>query len=558
MPLESKTIIELFLDRVAASGDCPAIHTKQSGKFHVRCWDEIARDVYQLASVFAEKGIESGDRVAQWSENRYEWIVADLATQACEAIHVPLHAPLSGAQALYQIQHSGARVVLLSGQTQIDKLEEFASELPQSITILSHDESVSGIGEHKTSSWKSLVDASTSATTGSDLAVQARQRTTEDTVATILYTSGTTGEPKGVTLTQRNVISNVHSVLATFDESEDDLRLCFLPLSHIFARTCDLYTWIGSGAQFALAESRETIVPDCQALQPTILNGVPYFYEKLQNGLTAAGAADTPGALRHMLGGRLRACCSGGAALPVHTFDFFQIQQIPILQGYGLTETAPVLTMSTEAECKRGTVGPPLEGVSIRIGDDEEILAKGPNIMLGYWNDSEATAAAIVDGWFHTGDLGEVDEDGYLKITGRKKELIVTATGKNIAPTLLESLLCRDPLIEQAMVLGDDQKYLAALIVPNAAGLQAEVTSRSTGEASIPKPDSPESLITEILAERIAGQLAELAHHEQVRRFAVLDRGFSIDAGHLTPKASLRRDVIAKDFAAEITTLFEN
>ena len=225
------------------------------------------------------------------------------------------------------------------------------------------------------------------------------------------------------------------------------------------------------------------------------------------------------------------------------------------LQGYGLTETAPVLAMSTEETCKRGTVGPPLTGVEIRIADDQEILARGPNIMSGYWNDEAATAAAIVDGWFHTGDLGEFDEDGYLRITGRKKELIVTATGKNIAPSLLESLLCRDPIIEQAMVIGDDQKYLAALIVPNAEQLAAELEKRQITVANPAQMLSDEN-VQKLYEERIKNQLADLAHHEQVGRFVVLDRGFTLEAGHLTPKASLRRDQIAKDFTKEIEQLF--
>jgi len=556
-PIETgpiETIIALFLDRVSHSGPRPAIHTKQAGEYRSRCWNELAQDVFGLASVLVTSNIEPGDRVAQWSENRYEWIVADLATQACQAIHVPLHAPLSGAQAVYQINHSGAKAILLSGSSQLDKLQPIASELPNDLQVLTHDPLDVLLAGKPVSHWRSLVTED-GPHVGSQIAERSRQATTADSIATILYTSGTTGEPKGVTLTQRNVISNVLGVLETFDENESDMRLCFLPLSHIFARTCDLYTWIGSGSQFALAESRETIVADCQRIQPTIINGVPYFYEKMHHGLTAAGTEDTPGALREMLGGKLRACCSGGAALPNHTFDFFQKQALAILQGYGLTETAPVLTMSTVEHCKRGMVGPPLVDVSIRIAADGEILARGPNIMLGYWNDEAATADAIVDDWFHTGDLGELDDDGYLKITGRKKELIVTATGKNIAPSLLESLLCRDPLIEQAMVLGDDKKYLAALIVPDRDQLRAELDKRGM-TLDDPQASPLDAEVSPIFEERIRHQLRELSHHEQVRSFILLDRGFTIDAGHLTPKASLRREVIARDFADVIARLF--
>ena len=546
-PPPAKTIIELFSQRVSASGPQPAIHIKTDGSYQVRSWNELAQDVYQLASVLAGVGIERGNRVAQWSENRYEWIVTDLATQVCQAIHVPMHAPLSGAQAIYQFNHSGAKVILLSGQEQLDKLQPISADLSAETPVLSHEAFDASLANRPVQAWRSLVTEE-SEVRGIKLAAHACEAAKPESVATILYTSGTTGEPKGVTLTQWNIMSNVHGVAESFREDPTDLRLCFLPLSHIYARTCDLYTWIGSGSQLALAESRDTIVADCQQIHPTIINGVPYFYEKLQSGLIAAGGGDNPGALQGMLGGQIRVCFSGGAALPVHTFDFFQRQELPILQGYGLTETAPVLTMSTFEHCKRGCVGPSLPGVSIRIAADGEILARGPNIMIGYWNDEKATEDVIKDGWFHTGDLGELDADGYLKITGRKKELIVTATGKNIAPTLIESLLCRDPLIEQAMVLGDDQNYLAALIVPNAQNLSVELAAQGSSNAEIPK----------ILEQRVQHQLSELSHHEQVRRFAVLDRGFTIEAGHLTPKASLRRDVIARDFANQIAQLFDS
>ena len=531
-------------------------------------------NVFRLTSVLQACNIEPGDRVAQWSENRYDWIVTDLATQACQAIHVPMHAPLSGPQAIYQIRHSGAKAILLSGQAQLEKLGPIAGELPTDVPVLTHDALEGALAGTIVSPWRQQVtDDDPRWGQKSPHAPSMPRPPTAWQPSCIRPVRPV--NPKGVTLSQKNVITNVDGVLAAFHESESDLRLCFLPLSHIFARTCDLYTWIGSGSELALAESRETIVADCQLIQPTVINGVPYFYEKVQHSLIAAGAEDTPGALRAMLGGNLRICCSGGAALPNHTFDFFHKQQLTILQGYGLTETAPVLTMSTPQVYKRGTVGRPLADVTIQIADDGEVLARGPNIMKGYWNDEAATSAAIIDGWFHTGDLGELDADGYLSITGRKKELIVTATGKNIAPTLIESLLCRDPLIEQAMVLGDDQKYLAALIVPNKDNLIAELEKRGQakhptashnlddpGPIKRPSPtDDSASILSDtdvspIYEQCIRHQLRELAHHEQVQRFVLLSRGFTIEAGHLTPKASLRRDVIAREFAVEIERLF--
>jgi long-chain acyl-CoA synthetase len=550
-----ETIASLFIDRVARTGPEAAIHVKRDGAYQGTTWNELADDVYRAAAVFRSLGIAPGDRVAHWSENRYEWIVTDVAIQMCRAIHVPMHAPLSAPQAIYQVRHSGAKLAVVSGAEQIEKFHAVESDFPDDVNILSHDEVDAQLCGQAVRQWRPLA-GDDAVEIGSELARQAADDVTADSLATILYTSGTTGEPKGVMLSHRNIVSNVLGVLEQFGDEEGDLRLCFLPLSHIFARVADLYTWIGGGSQLALAESRETILADCLAIRPTIINGVPYFYERVQRGLVEAGAAETPGALLQLLGGNIRICCSGGAALPNHIFDFFERQEVPIRQGYGLTESSPVITLSSLENFRRGTVGLPLSDVEVRIAEDGEILARGPNIMLGYWNDEAATHAAIKDDWLYTGDLGELDKDGYLQITGRKKELIVTATGKNIAPTLIESLLCRDPLIDQAMVLGDDQSCLAALIVPSQDHLQAEVEKRQI-QAADHAALLTDSAVCELFAECIQRQLSELSHHEQVRRFVLLDRGFTIDDGQLTPKASLRREVIARDFAKQIAELYQ-
>ncbi len=550
-----ETLADLIVDRFTRSGPRDAIHIKRDGLYQASTWNDLAGDVYWAAAVFQSFGIAPGDRVAQWSENRYEWVVTDLAVQICQAIHVPMHAPLSAPQAIFQIRHSGAKLAIVSGAEQIDKLRLAEAEFPPGVALLSHDAVDAEVNGQPVRPWPPLADED-AFEVGAELGRQAAADLTADSLATILYTSGTTGEPKGVMLSQKNIVSNVLGVLEEFDDQEDDLRLCFLPLSHIFARIADLYTWIGRGSQVALAESRETILADCQLIRPTMINGVPYFYERVHRGLVEAGAADAPGALRQALGGKMRLCCSGGAALPNHTFDFFQQHDVPIRQGYGLTESSPVITLSSLENFRRGTVGKPLAGVEVRIAADGEILARGPNIMLGYWHDEAATNEAIRDGWLHTGDLGELDEDGYLRITGRKKEIIVTATGKNVAPTLIESLLCRDPLIDQAMVLGDDQSFLAALIVPNLEYLRAELNNDKI-QCETSSAMLTDEAVRVLFEEHIRRQLSGLSHHEQVRRFVLLDRGFTIDAGHLTPKGSLRRDVITSEFACQIAELFE-
>ena len=368
--------------------------------------------------------------------------------------------------------------------------------------------------------------------------------TQPDDLATILYTSGTTGEPKGVMLTHGNLASNAMASLSLFDSQPGDLRLCWLPLSHIFARTSDLYSWLAGRSQMALAESREQILANCQALRPTVLCGVPYFFDKVRRYLEAelfapkgtvpfsaasintadSGKGDSPrpdgqapGKLIELLGGRMRFCTSGGAALPDATAEFFWQHGVKLVQGYGLTESSPVITVSPPSANRIGSVGQAIPGVEVRIAADGEILTRGPHVMRGYWNRPADTAAAIEGGWLHTGDLGRLDADGYLWITGRKKELIVTAGGKNIAPVQLESLLTEDPLIAQAVVIGEGRNYLAALIVPDREALRAAIV-----EQKIPVASAAEALVhPDVLAlyrQQIDQRLASVAECEQIGR----------------------------------------
>jgi long-chain acyl-CoA synthetase len=303
-----------------------------------------------------------------------------------------------------------------------------------------------------------------------------------------------------------------------------------------------------------LAESRDTVLSDCQEIKPTIINGVPYFYQLLQRRL-AAESDDESGGLRELLGGNMRMCCSGGAALPDHLFDYFQRQNLPLLQGYGLTESSPVITLCSPQQVRRGAVGKPIPGVEVRIAADGEILTRGPHVMVGYWQRPEATAEVIRDGWLHTGDLGHLDQDGFLYITGRKKELIVTSAGKNIAPVYLESLLTEDPLIAQALVIGDNRSYLTALIVPNPTNLEAEIRARKirvfSKKAALVHPE-----VLKLYEAAMAHRLADVSHHEQVRNFTLPDRGFSVELGEMTPKFSLCRAVIEQRFAEQIEAMY--
>ena len=548
------TLLSLFTDRVSKDRDRPAIHTKHEGEFRCKSWSELANDVGRTATGLKSLGVGVGDRVIQVSENRYEWVVCDFAIQFAEAIHVPVHAPLMGPQIAYQINDSDARVVLLSDQDQAAKLascEKSWNPDTQFVSFEPYEQLSKELPIRQLASILNEIDDGSI----SEIMQQGLNNVTPDSLATILYTSGTTGEPKGVMLSHSNLVSNTLTTLEAFRQFDDDLRLSFLPYSHIFARTCDVYTWLATGCELAIAESRDTVLADCAAVKPTVLNGVPYFFDKVRRYLVDEGLADQEGSLRDLLGGRMRFCCSGGAALPGHVFDFWNDRGVPILQGYGLTETSPVITASTETRNRRGCVGPSIRDVELTIADDGEILTRGPHVMVGYYKNQAATDEIIQDGWFHTGDLGELEADGMLRITGRKKEIIVTALGKNVAPVYLETLLTEDPLIIQALVIGDGQNYLTALIVPDPDNLKTAIKARKirvlSREAALKHPD-----VLALYEETIRNRLKDVSHHEQVRKFTLMNRGFTIESGELTPKLSLRRNIIQANCAEIIEAMY--
>lgn len=547
------SIPALFAEAIHARPNEPALFRVIKGKTHSYTWSELGEIVSRWTTALHALKVRPMDRVVLWSENRFEWIVVDLALQNLGAIHVPLHNTVSGQQATDQILHSGAQVVILAGNEQYSKISSCCEHLPSTIQWLSFDRvncrKISGVQQ------LSELAKSCDVQTAQQLVDEYLESVNLDDPTTIIYSSGTTGEPKGVTLSQRNIVSNTYGCVETFGEQPMDLRVNFLPFSHIFARTADLYTWLLRGCQLALSQNRDTIIDDCKRFKPTLVNGVPYFFERVRQKIVESGKADKPGVLQRVFGGELRGCISGGAALANETYDFFESQGVPLRQGYGLTETSPVVACSTLEIFKRGTVGKPIKDVEVRLEDDGEISVRGPNVMLGYWQDDAATEKVLKDGWFHTGDLGAFDDDGYLTITGRKKEIIVTATGKNIFPSHLEALLCRDPFILQAMVIGTDRKYLSALIVPDPDILKAEIWARRLlvfrRKSAVKHP-----AVIDLYRERIDRQLAQLSKHEQIQRFKILHRGFLPENGHLTPKLSLRRDLIMRDFARDIEDLY--
>jgi long-chain acyl-CoA synthetase len=554
--LRDSTILSLFAERVEKVADQEAIQFRAGGTWKTLRWRDVAEDVRRTAAVLAGAGVQPGDRVVQFAPNRYEWIMADLAIQTARAVHVPVHASLAPAQIAYQIADSGARVVLLAGPDQAARLFEYyhvhRDELPAGTRFISFDPCPE-MCDDRLACLRDLV-LHADATSGERLMSESRRHVSPDDLATILYTSGTTAEPKGVMLSQRNLASNALGTLAAFGTQPDDLRLAWLPMSHIFARTCDVYTWVAGGGRLALAEGPDTVTPFCRELHPTLINGVPYFFEKVQRYLVDNGLADQPGVLPTAFGGRLRAACSGGAPLPDHVAHFYNERGVLLGQGYGLTESSPVITACTPQAMKIGTAGRPIPGVEVKIAADGEILTRGPHVMLGYWNKPAATAEALSDGWLHTGDLGTIDAEGYLKITGRKKELIVTAAGKKALPSHLESLLKADPLIEQAVIVGDGRSYLTALIVPNRDALAAELQRQGK---NIPLDEAlghPDVLL--LYRERIDAALAGVSQYEQVGKFTLLARPLSVDHGEMTLTLKLRRKAIYQNFAELIEAMY--
>jgi long-chain acyl-CoA synthetase len=508
------TIPAFLADTVARHGEEQALGFIRASELHWRTWREVFDEAAQLAADVRSAGIEPGDRVAQVSENRYEWIITDLALHLAGAVHVPIHITLSGEQIAAQIADCGARFVFVSSD---ELLAKFAKLIDEAIPVWCYD-------RDRTAATRELASS------------VAKPQADPDALATILYTSGTTGRPRGVMLSQRNLASNAAALADAFPADTNQLRLGILPLSHIYARTCDLYTWIYRGCRLVLSESRETLQRDCQLVRPTSLNAVPYLYQRIADRIGSAGGDETAN-LRSFFGGQIEWLCCGGAPLAPDVERWYADRGLPILPGYGLTEASPVITASTPTTHQCGSVGPPLANVEVQIAADGEVLTRGPHIMLGYWNDPDATANVIHDGWLHTGDLGQLDANNFLTIRGRKKELIVLSTGKKVHPTRVESLLTACPLIEQAAVFGEGRPFLIALIVPAAACDLA-----------------PSALI----AAEITRCLQHAAHEEQVRQFAILDRSFSHDRGELTPKLSLCRNVIAKNFSQQIADLYAN
>jgi long-chain acyl-CoA synthetase len=450
------------------------------------------------------------------------------------------------------MRDADVRWLFVSTAAQLEKIRQVRGELPALEGVVVFDGAAAGADA---TSWDEFLARGRKALGRVEAELAKRTATLgPDDLATIMYTSGTTGDPKGVMLTHGNIVSNVESCLESEPPGPDDVKLCWLPLSHIYARTVDHYERLFAGMVICLAENPETVVANIAEIQPTHLSCVPRFYEKLLSVVASPDPKITAAKLKGVFGPRIRFLGSGGAPLPLAIEQTLRGAGLPVYPGYGLTESSPVITFNRTTHYREGTVGPALPGVEVKIAPDGEILSRGPHIMKGYWKNPAATAEAIRDGWLHTGDIGSLDADGYLRITGRKKELLVLSNGKKVVPTHIEGLLVADDCIDQAIVHGEGRPCLTALIVPDWNNLRKQMGSDC--------PDKPEEqlardpAVRDFLHKRIVRSLADVASYEQVKKFIILPRPFTVAADELTVSLKMRRGVIFAKYQRELDALY--
>jgi long-chain acyl-CoA synthetase len=537
-------------------GPRASIRFKRDGLYQDLSWAAYRRQADSIAAALISLGIQPGDRVGILSENRVEWLVADIGILTAGAVEVPLHAPLTPPQAAYQLAHSGVKGLFVSGQTQFDKIAAVRDELPGLEWVVTFNAARSDAFPDLMSWQGLLVRGRKQLPRVAETLASIERSLDHDSLATIIYTSGTTGRPKGVMLTHGNLVSNAEATFTCSESSSSDVLLSWLPYSHIYARTCDHYATTRAGSTVCLAESIDTLVTNLAEIQPTDLTSVPRFYEKVWSAVEMLPEAERRARLQRIFGPRVRRLSSGGAPLPKHVADGFQAAGLPLLEGYGLTESSPVISFNRLGANRTGTVGPAVTGVEVKIAADGEILTRGPHVMKGYWNDPEATARTIVDGWLHTGDVGTLDADGYLTITDRKKDLIITSGGKNIAPSELERLLISDPFIDQAVVHGDRRPFVSALIVPNLPLLADKAKELGASLKVDEHGLIQDEAIRNFLNERIKSLMEEVSNPERVKAILILGRPFRLEDNEVTATQKVRRRHILVEFEDQFEQLY--
>jgi long-chain acyl-CoA synthetase len=532
-----------------------ALRCKRHGLYHDLSWQDYHAAALACAAALLEAGIRPGERVGIWAENSVPWLVADMGLLAAGAVNVPPHAPLAARQVHYELADAGVRWLFVSTREQLEKVREIRGELPALRGVVVFEQHGDTAEAH---GWAGFLQRGRLALPrrAAELA-RLEERVGPDDLATIMYTSGTTGKPKGVMLTHNNLLSNAAATDAAATRPPESVLLGWLPFSHIYARTVDHYLSIVAGVTLCLAESAETVVQNLAEVQPTHLSAVPRFYEKVLAAVAGLPPEERGRRLRAIFGPRMVYLNSGGAPLPPPTAQAYGAAGLLVLQGYGLTESSPVISFNRREHHKLETVGQAIPGVEVKIAADGEVLTRGPHVMKGYWNNPRATADAIRDGWLHTGDLGSLDAEGFLTITGRKKELLVMSNGKKLVPSHLEGLLLADPCIDQAAVYGEGRNFLAALIVPHWDQVRQALAAEGTPS---PAPDEERMtrcpLVRGLLGRRIAAALRDVSAWEQVKKFLVRARPFSVATDELTVSLKLRRGVVFERHREELEALY--
>ncbi|MFA5168162.1 MAG: long-chain fatty acid--CoA ligase [Candidatus Omnitrophota bacterium] len=591
---ENGNLVQVFQDRARFFGSKKALFYKirgeYTGSYSWRDWMKIVRET---AMALHSLGIRKGDHVGILSENGPEWTFADLGILSLGAVTVPIYPTASLEDICYIINHADLKALFVSTEEQYHKIEGFKSKfLPAGIILFTPGDlcDVPALGVFREIGRRHDLNHG-------DLYDQCVRNVGPDDLATIIYTSGTTGAPKGVMLTHRNFIANYQGSFQRIQIDDRDSVLSFLPLSHVFERLAGYYYQAAYGVSIAYAENFMTVAEDIRKVRPTIVVAVPRFYEKtyvrileevqrepvwkqrLFNWAVRIGTRTAQVKIRghrvpiwlgfynwiakkivfnkikQAMGGRIRFFISGGAPLSKDLARFFYAAEIMILEGYGLTETSPVIAVNALDDFRFGTVGKPIPGISVRIAEDGEILTQGPCVMRGYYHNPHATAECIKDGWFHTGDMGHFDGEGFLHITDRKKDIIVTAGGKNVSPQNIESRILADPFFLQAIVLGDKRPYLCALLVPHKQEVLHYAEQHRIGDLSYEKL-LEHSGVQAWVRERLEKHMEDLAGFETVRAFILLPHEFTLSAGEMTPTLKIRRRVVMKEYQKAIDELY--
>lgn len=588
------TLTQRFLEAVDERPNPRALLHRVAGEWQAISSGEFLRRVAGLSQALAQLGVKTGDHVGLLSPNRPEWHIADFAILGLGAVDVPVYFRESAERLCYILNHCRARVVFVAGEEQTRLLLECRCHLPHIEQIIAAGTSADAGGE--VLRYEALIGSA------SDREIvayrQAAAKVQSIQPATLIYTSGTTGEPKGVMLTHANISSNDIDSCEGIEFFSDDVGLSFLPLAHVYERMIDC-SYLFHGISVAYVERPDDVQTALREVRPTRMACVPRVFEKIYEGIQAKGQQLTGWRrklfhwamrtvreavpwrchgqpvsarvklhwaiahamafpkIRAVLGGRLRSCSSGSGPLRKDLIEFFTTVGIPIYQGYGLTETAPVVATNRHEANKIGTVGKPIRNVQVRIAADGEILVKGPCVMQGYFENAAETKSVLTeDGWLHTGDIGFLDADGYLSITDRKKDLIKTAAGKFVAPQPMENKLKTSPLISNAMVLGDARKFVVALVVPNFAAIEAEARQFAGLELASRSEVCANAWVRARMAEEIERLTSHLAQYEKIKRFALLDHDFTVDGGQMTYTMKLIRRAIEQKYGDVIDRLY--